>query len=241
MAIINEKKQVSPNPLPVLNQNQNLSDQGQDLLDNTNDFIRRNEKPLLGAAIAVVAIVGAFVAYRAYEASQNQEAQKEMFHAIYRFEADSLKQALKGDGNRMGFTEIADSYGSTKSGKLAHYYIGVILLKQGKFAEAADNLEDFSSDDILVQARAYALTGDAYSELKDYDKAAEFYLKAANYKPNRFFTPSYLIKLAGVQEAKKDYAGAAQTYDRIVKNYYESQEAADARKYMARAQALAGK
>ena len=211
------------------------------MLDNTSDFIQRNQKMLLGVAVGVVAVIGGIVASRAYIASQNEEAQQEMFHAIYRFEADSLKQALKGDGNRLGFADIADSYGYTKSGKLAHFYIGAILLKQGKFAEAAENLEQFSSDDILVQARGYALTGDAYSELKDYDKAAESYLKAANYKPNRFFTPGYLMKLAGVQEAKQDYAGAANTYERIVKNYYESQDAAEARKYLARAQGLATK
>jgi TolA-binding protein len=186
-----------------------------------------------------VLAVAAYVGFQAYQASQNETAQEEMFAAIYQFEADSLNKALKGDGNMIGLESIASDFGSTASGKLANFYIGSIYLKQGKFDEAVEALEDFSSDDILVQARAYCLLGDAYSEKKDYDNAKANYLKAANHRPNKFFTPSYLMKLAIIQETQKDYKGAAETYDRILKEYYESQEATDAKKFRARAQGLA--
>jgi len=212
---------------------------GVEILDDTQGWLEHNAKPLLGVVGAIIVVVLAVVGYRAYQTSENETAQQEMFAAIYQFEADSLNKALKGDGNIIGLEAIAEDYGSTASGKLANFYIGSIYLKQGKFDQAIEALDNFSSDDILVQARAYSLLGDAYSEKKDYDAAKDNYLKAANHKPNKFFTPGYLMKLAVVQELQKDYKGAAETYDRIIKNYFESQEATEARKYRARAEGLA--
>jgi TolA-binding protein len=180
--------------------------------------------------VAVAAVVG----YRAYIDDQNQTAQQEMFAAVYQFEADSLNKALKGDGNMIGLETIADEYSGTKAGKLANFYIGSIYLKQGKFDQAIQALEAFSSDDILVQARAYCLEGDAYAEKSDYEQAEYYYQKAANYKPNKFFTPGYLMKLAQVYELHNNPKSAAETYDRILKEYYESSEASDARKLRAR-------
>ncbi len=67
---------------------------------------------------------------------------------------------------------FADNYGSTPGGNLAKFYAGLGLLKQGKYDEAIEHLDDFKSSDLLVQARAYALLGDAYMEKKSYDEAA---------------------------------------------------------------------
>ena len=213
-------------------------DLGVEILDDTKGWLQHNMNALLGVVGAIVLVVMAYVGYHAWQSSQNEEAQKEMFAAVYQFEADSLKKALNGDGNMIGLQAIADDYSGTPSGKLADFYIGTIYLKQGKFDQAIEALEKFSSDDILVQARAYALLGDAYSEKNAYDDAAKNYLKAANHRPNKFFTPAYLMKLAVVQETQKDYKGAKETYDRIVKEYYESQEATDARKFRARAEEM---
>jgi hypothetical protein len=47
----------------------------------------------------------------------------------------------------------------------------------------------------LVQARAYSLIGDAYAEKKSFGDAIDYYKKASEYKSNKFFTPSYLMKL----------------------------------------------
>ena len=69
-------------------------------------------------------------------------------------------------------------------------YAGVSYLKQGKFELARLYLEDFNASDLLIQARAYSLVGDSYMEEKKYDDAAKYYNKAANYKPNKYFSPS---------------------------------------------------
>jgi predicted negative regulator of RcsB-dependent stress response len=197
-------------------------------------YIEQNSKQLGIIAGAIALVIAGFFGYRYWTNTQDQEAQGQMFSAVYYYEADSLKKALNGDGNNLGFIRIADEYGSTKAGKLASFYIGSIYLKQNKHQDAIDNLKNFSSDDILIQPRANCLTGDAYLELNDLDHALEYYKKAALHAPNKFFSPRYLLKAALVQELQKNYADAINTYTQIIEKYYDSQESADAKKFKAR-------
>jgi tetratricopeptide (TPR) repeat protein len=114
-------------------------------------------------------------------------------------------------------------------------------LKEGKYQNAIDYLEDFTSDDLLVQARAYSLIGDAYLELNKFKEAADQYEKAANYKSNEYFSPGYLMKEAAARELAKDYDGAIKAYTRIVDEYQNAAEVAEANQYLDRVQAIAGK
>lgn len=203
-------------------------------------WIENNPKIVLGVVGVLVLVVGGFFGYRYYTDQQNDEAQKQMFQAIRYFEqhidsgSDSLEIALKGDGNNMGFIEIAEDYGNTQAGKLANFYAGAIFLKQGKYNVARLYLEDFSSSDLLVQARAYSLTGDCYMEEGDFAKAANLYNKAANHQPNKFFTPGYLMKEALAYEKLNQNEKAIQVYQKLVDTYWDSSEAANAKKYKAR-------
>ena len=134
-------------------------------LVDSEEFVRNNRNVLLGILAAVVlAVVGGF-GYYTWRTPQNQQAQASMFRAVNTWEADSLSKAIKGDGKAPGLTTVANEYGNTKAGNLANFYAGVASLKQGKYKEALDFLEDFSSDDYLVQSRAYSLMGDAQLEL----------------------------------------------------------------------------
>jgi TolA-binding protein len=198
------------------------------------NWLEQNPKIVVGVAAAILIIVGGYFAFNYYKNSQNDLAQKEMFQAVYYFEADSLDKALNGDGNNLGFLEIIDEYGVTDAANLANFYAGVSYLKQGKFELARLYLEDFSANDLLIQARAYALVGDSYMEEKKYDDAAKYYNKAANYKPNKHFSPSYLMKEALAYEKLNQNDKARETYDKIINQYWESSEYQNARKFKAR-------
>ncbi|HLL94579.1 MAG TPA: tetratricopeptide repeat protein [Spirosoma sp.] len=209
-------------------------------LEDVGDFFQQNRNIILGIVGGLVLLIAGFFGYRAYVSSQDETAQVELFPSVYKLEADSLKQALNGDGRTPGLLAIADNYGSTPAGKLAGFYAGLSLLKQGKYDEAIDHLKAFSSSDLLVQARAYALIGDAYTEKKSYEEAAEYYRKAAEYKPNKFFTPGYLLKLAVAYEQAKQNDKAITTYNDIIEKYAQSAEAVSARKYKAMLEAAGG-
>ena len=198
------------------------------------NWLEQNPKIVVGVAAAILIIVGGYFAFNYYKNSQNDLAQKEMFQAVYYFEADSLDKALNGDGNNLGFLEIIDEYGVTDAANLANFYAGVSYLKQGKFELARLYLEDFSANDLLIQARAYALVGDSYMEEKKYDDAAKYYNKAANYKPNKYFSPTYLMKEALAYEKLNQNDKAKEAYEKIITQYWDSDEYQEAKKFKAR-------
>ncbi len=205
----------------------------------TEAFFQKNKIVVLGVLGAVILVVGGFLGYRFYISSQDELAQKEMFQAIFYFEQDSLDQALNGDGLNFGLLDIISDYGGTNAGNLARFYAGASYLKKGEFENAINQLKSFSSSDLLVQARAYSLLGDAYLELGNYSDAADNFDKAANYKPNKNITPHYLMKAALAYEKQSDYSSAITRYDKILADHFGSAEFQNARKYKARLETLA--
>ncbi len=206
----------------------------QEKLVDIESWFEKNPKLVIGIAAGIMLLVGGFFGYRYYIGNQDGIAQNEMYQAVRYFEADSLNLALNGDGNNLGFLQIIDDYGRTDAGNLANFYTGAIYLKQGKYPLAIFHLEDFSASDLLVQARAYSLMGDAYMEQKDYENAAKYYDKAAGYKPNKEFTPTYLMKAALAYEKLNQNDKAKEVYQTIIEKYWESAELQNARKFKAR-------
>lgn len=197
-------------------------------------WVEKNPKIILGIVGILVLIAGSYFGFKYWVDSRDVEAQKEMFQAVRYFEADSLTLAFKGDGNNLGFEQIVEDYPWTPAANLAHYYAGVINLKQGKFQLAVFYLEGFRADDMLVQARAYSLLGDAHMEQKNYEDAARYYGKASQHQPNKYFTPTYLMKEALAYEKLNQNEKAIQAYDRIINEFWDSSEFQNARKYKAR-------
>lgn len=211
------------------------------LVGKTGSFFKskRNQNLVLGIGAAFALVIAGIFGYTYYIESQNEAAQDEMFQAIFYFESDSLNLALNGDGNNYGFLEIIDEYGGTEAANLAYFYAGAAFLEQGSYDQAVEHLSEFSSSDYLLQARAYSLTGDAYMELENFQQAASYYERAADYKPNQFFTPQYLTKAALAYEAADNFTAAAESYGRIVEEFPNAAEYQQALKQQTRLQSLA--
>jgi len=189
-------------------------------------FFEKNKSTTLGAGIALIALVAGFFGFQWYKNSQDVEGEKKLYKAVYAFESDSLSAAAKE------MAKISDEFGGNTQ-NLSDLYLGVTLLKQGKYDQAIEKLKNFSSADLLVQARAYSLIGDAYAEKKSFGEAINYYQKAADYKPNKFFTPTYLLKLALAFEANKQGKEALDAYSQITDKFPESAESVPAKKYKA--------
>ncbi len=206
----------------------------QEKLEGIEHWVEKNPKLLIGVVGVIVLAVGGFFGYRYWVGNQDAQAQKEMFQAVRYFEADSLNLALNGDGNNLGFLQIVEDYSLTEAGNLANFYAGAIYLKQGKFPLAIFHLEDYKANDLLVQARAFSLIGDAYMEQKSYEDAAKYYEKAAGYKPNKEFTPVYLMKAGLAYEKLNNTDKAKAAYQTIIDKYWESSELQNAKKFKAK-------
>ncbi len=164
-----------------------------------------------------------------------EKAKAEMYMAEMYYEMDSLNLALNGDGNSAGFLEIIDNYGGTPSGNLAHYYVGMIYLKQGLFEDAIEELDQFDGEDDIIGPMATGSIGDAYMELGDNEQALEYYLKAAEQSKNTFTSPMYLMRAAWVHEMLGEWDEAIALYEQIKTEYWKSYEAKEVNKYIARA------
>ncbi|MDA0314528.1 MAG: tetratricopeptide repeat protein [Bacteroidetes bacterium] len=205
------------------------------------DFLKKNSKILGGVVAVVIALIGGILFFQYNTQKQNEKAKVEMFQAVYFFEQDSVDFALNGDGINKGFLSIVENYPRTDAANLSHLYIGSIFLSQKKFEDALTHLEEFSSDDYLVQSKAFSLMGDAQLELGKIDEAIALYTKAARTNENKFMSPKYLAKLAVAQEEAGKVEDAIKTYAEIEEKYYESFEFAAARKHKARLEGLAAK
>ncbi len=188
--------------------------------------VEKNKNVIYGIVGALLVAIFGYFGYKAWSSSQDEEGQAKLFNSVYKFEADSNKVVAKE------MSKISGDFGGN-TGNLANFYAGVANLKEGKYDAAIDQLKSFSSSDLLVQARAYSLIGDAYSEKKAYGDAVDYYKKASEYKANKFFTPTYMMKLAVALEANKEPKEALAVYTEIVEKYAASSEAISAKKYKA--------
>lgn len=203
-------------------------------ISKTEEFVAHNKGIVIGGAIALALIVAGFFGYRYYKNTQEAEAQSSMFQAVYYFESDSLNLALNGDGNNLGLLGIIEDYSITDAANLANFYAGAIYLKQGKYDLAILYLKDYNANDLLVQPRAYSLIGDAYMELQDFENAASYYQKAADYKSNKYFTPRYLMKAALAYEKLNNTKAAIDAYTEVIEKYWDSEQYQEAQKFKAR-------
>ncbi len=193
-------------------------------LNKSEEFINKNKNKIYSILGFLMILFLSFSIFSYLKTNQNNTAQEEMFQAVYYFEKDSLVQALNGDGNNYGFLEIIDEYGLSDAANLSKFYAGASYLKLGNYDNAIKYLNDFSSSDLLIQARAYSLIGDSYVEINDYENAIYYFKKASNENPNEFFTPNYLLKLALVYEEIGDLGSALDTYEEIIKEFKNSPE-----------------
>jgi len=207
-------------------------------LTNTEQFLEENYKLLIYILGSIVVLVGLFWLARLYLNNRNNEAQSQMFQAERYLEMDSLNLALYGDGNYLGFLDIADNYKLTKSGNMARYGAGICYLHLGQFQDAIDMLSKYSRKDNVIGSLAIGATGDALVELGDADKGIEKYLEAADFANNSFNTPLFLMKAAELYELNGKYSEALSLYERIKKEYPESNEGSSIEKYIARVRLL---
>lgn len=203
-------------------------------LTKTEQFLEQNYKPLLYVLAGAVVLVGIVWLLRMYTAKKNDEALSQMFMAEQYFGEDSLRLALYGDGNNLGFIDLANEYKATKSGKLANFYAGACLIHLGQFEEAIDYLNKYKVDDEVVAPQAKGLIGDAKVELGDTDAGIRHYLEAADMADNSFLSPIFLMKAGMLYETDSNWKEALRLYERIQDEYPESNEGRSIDKYIAR-------
>ncbi len=210
----------------------------EEALSKSEQFIEKNQNTIIYSVAIVVLLIAGYIGYtRLVLSPRERDARSEMFMAEKYFERGDFELALEGDGEYLGFLDIISSFRMTKSANLARYYAGISLVRMGEWEEGIDHLKRFRTRDQLLGAMAYGAIGDAYWELEDTQRAARFYRKAYQYKPDRLTTPAFLMKAGLLYEHKGEYAEALRLYERIQREYADTNEGREIEKYIARVKA----
>lgn len=208
-------------------------------------FIEKNKSQIGIALVVAIALgLGIYGYFKMYLPPLEQEASVASFQAQKYFAIDSFNLAMYGsygDPSRedfMGFEEIANEYGATATGNLANYYMGISLLRTGDYEGAISYLNAFSKDDEMVSTVAIGATGDAYSELGDYDKALKLYTEAGYRNGNKFTSSIYLMKAGRLAQDLGNNAEAAKIFKYLMDEFPETQEGRNAKKFYEMSAAL---
>jgi TolA-binding protein len=220
----------------------------EEALSKTELWIENNQKTLWIILIALLIVAFAIYGISRYRTKRNETAKNLSFpseisfeekatqaidFASYYMQNENYATALNGDGEKVGFLDIVNDYGSTKAGKLAAYYAGLCYLKQGDYNNAIEYLKKYTNDDKVLAAMALGLIGDCYLELGDQQNAVSYYEKACKKNPNDFNTPMFLTKLGMTYEIMGNNAKALETYQTLKKEYPLSNEAFEINKNIA--------
>ena len=184
---------------------QNVKNEGDERLESiettltkAEQFVIDNQKAIVVVlAIMVVAVLAFFGVKKYYLEPREKNAQVAIYRAEQYFENDNFATALNGDGNYLGFVDVINDFGGTKTANLAKYYAGVCCLNTGDFNKAVEYLKSYKGKDVLVSSLALGALADAHMELNNVAEAAKCYENAALKSANSFTSPMYLLR-AGI-------------------------------------------
>ena len=204
-------------------------------LTKTEQFIEDNQNIITYAVGAIILVVAGYLGFsKFYLQPKENEAQSQMFMAESYFEKDSFNLSINGDGNYLGFLDIIEDYGITKSANRAKYYAGIAYLHLGQFEDALDYLNDFKTNDLLLGPVAEGTKGDALLELGETDKALKQYQKAYSESDNELTSPIYMMKAANLLESIDELEDALSLYEEIKEKYPNSAEGTNVDRFIAR-------
>ena len=204
-------------------------------LTKTERFIEDNQNMMTYIVGGIILVVILFLGFsKFYLQPKEDEALSQMFMAENYFEKDSFNLAINGDGNYLGFLDIIDDYGITKSANRAKYYTGISYLHLGQYEDALDYLKDFDTDDLLLAPIVEGAQGDALLEMGETDDALKQYKKAISVSDNELTTPIYMMKAAGLLETMDELEDALDLYEQIKEKYPTSTEGTNIDKFIAR-------
>ena len=204
----------------MANKNVKAAPQVEQQVTKTEAFFEKNKKAIIIAVVAVIAIVvGAILFNNYYLEPRANEASTELAKSQELFDEQQYDKALAG------FQKVASDYSSTDAGNLAQLYIGLCQANLGKWQEAVNALESFSTmGDQMISPAVEGALGNAYANLKQLDKAVDHLKKAAKMADNNSLSPTFLIQAGQILESQGKKGEALELYQEVKEKYFNSMQ-----------------
>lgn len=189
----------------------------------TERFVEKHAKTLMIVFGALVlAVLGYFAYQQFYVGPRNEEATLSYLAAQKNLADGKDELALGGKtAANPGYLGTYNDYSETKVGKLSAYNAGLLKFKEGKYQEAYDLLDKFSSKNDVLMALKYGAMADCQANLNKNDDALSLLDKATSASDDPY-TSYYFTRKAGlVALALKKKAEAKKYFSTIDEKYQD--------------------
>ncbi|MDR1720198.1 MAG: tetratricopeptide repeat protein [Dysgonamonadaceae bacterium] len=211
-----------------------------EILSRSEKFIETYRKQIITGIGAIILLVVLVMGIRYfYLIPKEREAENMIFKGENYFSQTRWDIALYGDSiDYLGFEEIINQYGFTKTANLAKAYAGICYYKTGDLESAVKYLKKFSAGDKMISPAITALIGDCMVDMGKVKEGISCFIKAANKADNPLLSPLYLKKAGLAYESEQEYGKALGVYTRIKEKFPTSQEGNTIDKYIDRVRAM---
>ena len=205
-----------------------------DSASKTETFVNQYQNYIIGAILSVLVLFSAYYAYDKFILQPKTiESNLEIFTAQKYFDLaiksdenkDSLfNLALNGAEGKFGFLDIIENYSGTSASNISYYSAGMAYYNLKKYDLAIEFLENFSSDDQILQSLSFATIGDAFVQLNQLEDGLDYYDFALSYSKNSFVRPAILQKAGDLAKELGKLSEAKKYFQEIKDNYPKSNE-----------------
>jgi tetratricopeptide (TPR) repeat protein len=198
------------------------------------EFYEENRTLVYGIAAGLVVVLLLIAGYAWMQNNKQATAQIELGAILPVYEEANYEAALEGTETAAGLLTVADEYGSTDAGNLAHYYAADALFRLERYDEALEHFQAFDKGDNLVSASALAGEAAIYEANGEFDRAGDYYIRAAEQFDSDITAPDYLLRAGQAYEQAGSYNDAQDAYETIRDDFPDSGAAGTIDFYLAR-------
>ena len=201
----------------------------------TETFVNQYQNYIIGAILSILVLFSIYFAYDKFITQpMTAEANQEIFTAQKYFDLaiksdenkDSLfNLSLNGAEGKFGFLDIIDNYSGTAAANLSYYSAGMAYYNLKKYDLTIEMLENFSSDDQILQSLSLTTIGDAFVQLNQFNDGLSYYENALSYSQNSFIKPVILLKAGDLAKELNNYSKAIKYFQEIKNDFPKSSEA----------------
>jgi tetratricopeptide (TPR) repeat protein len=191
---------------------------------------------MIGLGVIIVVVLAVLAYHNLYLKPKNEKAQAAIYKGERYFQNQQDSLALFGNGNDyIGFEEVMNQFGGTKTADLAKAYAGISYSRLGDNEKALDYLTKFKGGDKLITPAVTGAIGDVHMNLGNSDKAVNHFLKAAKAADDNMLSPIYYKKAGLAYIHAQNFDKAIETFEKIKNTYINSPEGQEADKYIEQA------
>ena len=201
----------------------------------TETFVNQYQNYIIGTILSIIVIFSIYFAYDKFIIQpKTAESNLEIFTAQKYFDLamkaeenkDSLfNLALNGAEGKFGFLDIIENYSGTDASNLSYYSAGMSYYNMKRYDLAIEMLENFSSDDEILQSLSLATIGDAFIQLNQFEDGLNYYESALSNTQNSFIRPVILLKAGDLAKQLDKLNRSAKYFQEIKEDFPKSNEA----------------